>query len=202
MNIRKGKRLLEKFINMGHTTKKIYSIVSKRSEVYRKIFMKIYGERCCYCGVSIDVITNRNFQIDHFIHEKSKLFEQDNRLCKTHPGDIRNIVLACSRCNSKKSDFQFSNNRMHLYPFHPDKNIDKFFTRSDDYRICIVEDYKQKKEIKDFYDKLDLGNYIHQLDFLIMQLENLKKTYPDDNIRNILGNCIGILLQKRFRIDL
>ena len=201
MNIRKGKRLLEKFINMGHTTKNIYSIVSKRSEVYRKIFMKIYDERCCYCGVSLDVIPNRNFQIDHFIHQESDLFKGENRLSNTDPGDIRNIVLACSFCNSNKSDFQFSNNRMHIYPFHPDKNInDVFQVNNADYSIFITPKYSQNREIKAFYDKLDLGNYIHQLDCLIMHLKELWKKENNEKIKGLLGSCFVKLIYKRNQI--
>lgn len=203
MNIRQQKKILKNLIAQKHSTEDIHSLVSVRSGVYREIFMKIYDEKCCYCKVPLGLISNENFQIDHFVHEESDLFEKGNRLSKTNPGDIRNIVLACSGCNSNKSNFQFSNNRMHLYPFHPDKNINKVFKiNNTDYSIYISSKYSKNGEIRAFYNQLDLGNYRHQLDFLIMHLMNLENEEKRTNIKLILNYCISKLMQKRNCINL
>lgn len=164
-----------------------HAIVSPNASEYKIPFMSIYNCKCSYCGVSIDIIPKDNFEIDHYIYKKN------TAKFKTvaQAGTIRNLVLACRRCNHYKSSHTVPDE--FLDTLHPDSEKIKFiFIRNNDFGISIAEEYANSPAIKAFYDKLQLGQEIHRLDFLLMEM--LGRQSSGDHT---LGQAIALLQKKR-----
>lgn len=196
---KKGKLLRE--IRIKHPrTKDFYTLVRKN---YKKEFMNAYDNKCVYCGISLDLIPKKMFEIDHVIYKKSPRF---NNCYKRNKNGMSNLVLSCYDCNRKKTDFSIE--RDIEYILHGDYNkIKEVFHRdAENYTIIIGNIDKlsptQQKTIRDFYNLLMLGNYIHRLDYLLMSMYNLS-TYLSSNGKSsssehcTLLKCINVLQKKR-----
>ncbi len=173
----------------------IYSKISKNDELYKIKFMKIYNCRCSYCGVSLDILNKRMFEIDHYIPKKADKFKNNNNANK-----IENLVLACQFCNRKKSDFLISDSEYSL--LYPDnEEIKKIFYRDEKYYIKIENEYSQNETIKKFYEQLEMVGEVRRLDFLLISLLNFKKKYRNKlenlHILNELSDIIEKLKKKR-----
>ena len=173
----------------------IYSKISKNDELYKIKFMKIYNCRCSYCGVSLDILNKRMFEIDHYIPKKADKFKNNNNANK-----IENLVLACQFCNRKKSDFLISDSEYSL--LYPDnEEIKKIFYRDEKYYIKIENEYSQNETIKKFYEQLEMDGEVRRLDFLLISLLNFKKKYRNKlenlHILNELSDIIEKLKKKR-----
>ena len=98
--IKQKKGELLRKIRIEHPrTKDFYSLVRSN---YKKDFMKAYDNICVYCGVSLDLIPKKMFEIDHVIYKKSPRF---NNCLKRNKNGMSNLVLSCYDCNRKKTDF-------------------------------------------------------------------------------------------------
>lgn len=151
----------------------IYSKISKNDELYKIKFMKIYNCRCSYCGVSLDILNKRMFEIDHYIYKKSPKFKDNNEADK-----IENLVLSCQYCNRKKRDFSIPDTEYIL--LYPDgEEIKKVFYRDEQYYIRISNNYSLNQTINKFYKKLKLDAEVRRLDFLLINLLKFKKTYKN-----------------------
>jgi hypothetical protein fulcA4_13182 len=179
-----------------------YSLV--RSE-YKNEFMEVYNNKCAYCGVSLDLIPKRMFEIDHFVNEKSARFKNG---CRRNKNGMSNLVLSCYDCNRKKTNFNID--KQIEYILHGDyekvKNI--FHRNQKDYSIEIgniaIFTTIQQDIIRDFYNTLMLGNYIHRLDYLLMSMRALADRLSSckemtSNEYSTLLHCIDILQRKRNR---
>ena len=192
-NIDVKKRNLVKKIRLKHPrAKDMHAIIHPNNSDYKKDFMKIYNCKCAYCGVSNDVIPLSDFEIDHYIYEKSKKFKT-----KADAGYINNLVLACQDCNRDKSSFEFPNEKYD--DFYPDKDeITKTFVRDNDYYIKISPSKNNDKIINDFYEKLHLGSEIHRIDYLLMNMIGLNDSISDKpEACSQLGKAIQKLHTKR-----
>ena len=157
--------------------------------------MKVYNYRCSYCGVSLDILNKRMFEIDHYIPKKADKFKNNNNANK-----IENLVLACQFCNRKKSDFLISDSEYSL--LYPDnEEIKKIFYRDEKYYIKIENEYSQNETIKKFYEQLEMDGEVRRLDFLLISLLNFKKKYRNKlenlHILNELSDIIEKLKKKR-----
>lgn len=151
----------------------IYSKISKNDELYKIKFMKIYNCRCSYCGVSLDILNKRMFEIDHYIYKKSPKFKDNNEADK-----IENLVLSCQYCNRKKRDFSIPDTEYIL--LYPDgEEIKKVFYRDEQYYIRISNNYSLNQTINKFYKKLKLDAEVRRLDFLLINLLKFKKIYKN-----------------------
>ena len=151
----------------------IYSKISKNDELYKIKFMKIYNCRCSYCGVSLDILNKRMFEIDHYIYKKSPKFKDNNEADK-----IENLVLSCQYCNRKKRDFSIPDTEYIL--LYPDgEEIKKVFYRDEQYYIRISNNYSLNQTINKFYKKLKLDAEVRRLDFLLINLLKFKETYKN-----------------------
>lgn len=170
----------------------MHNYISKNDLIYKKHFLKAYNYKCAYCGVSIDIISKSEFEIDHYIYQKSSEFKS-----KKQAGTIDNLVLSCHSCNHAKSDFIIpTDKRSLLYP--DDNNITKVFYRNDKYYIMIYPEYKEDKIVCDFYNKLKLHNDIHRLDYLLMSMIGLyEKKNENTPGYTQLGKAIELLRKKR-----
>lgn len=186
----KKKELLSKIKKKHPKAKDIYKIVSSSNTVFHSGFMDVYHCKCAYCGISNRIIPSSDFEIDHVICKKSPFFIKNTT--KSANG-IANLVLACRTCNRKKSDFDLSSPLAQC--LHPDNPlITQVFTRDDEYNIHIAESYSGNAVVEEFYKQIALGEGIHQLDYVLMSLFDLRDIYP--NIHEI-SEAITILLERR-----
>ena len=187
--------LLKKLKSDFPRLKNIYLKISENDKEYKMEFMKVYNYRCSYCGVSLDILNKRMFEIDHYIPKKADKFKNNNNANK-----IENLVLACQFCNRKKSDFLISDSEYSL--LYPDnEEIKKIFYRDEEYYIKIKNEYLQNETIKKFYKQLEMAAEVRRLDFLLISLLNFKKKYRDKlenlHILNELSDIIEKLKKKR-----
>ena len=188
----KKKMLVEKIRLCHPHARDMHAIIHPNDSIYKDDFMKIYNHKCSYCGVSVEVITRTNFEIDHFIYQKSERFAT-----KADAGDIENLVLACHDCNRDKSSFEFPDDKYN--DFYPDGDeIRRTFIRDDDYYIKIADEKNGDAIINEFYEKLRLGSEIHRIDYLLMNMMELQEEIQDKpEACSQLGQAIKKLHTKR-----
>ena len=183
----KKQKLVEKIRKAHPKVKDIHTQISNNSKSYKDDFMKIYNYKCAYCGISIDVIPRTDFEIDHFVYEKSKRFQS-----KADAGHIENLVLACHDCNHDKSSFEFHDKSYKdLYP--DEGEIKKTFIRDDGYYIKIANAKQNDPIINAFYTKLHLYSEIHRIDYLLMSMIGLFKKIKD---KPEACSQLGLAIQK------
>lgn len=170
----------------------MHTYISDNSDKYKMEFIKAYNGKCSYCGVSLDLIPKSSFQIDHYIYQKSDEFQGS----KARAGTIDNLVLSCDKCNHNKSSFPIPiSDREKL---HPDKGLGKTFYRNEEYYICVNKEHQTNSTIEDFYNKVKLGNEIHRLDYLLMNIIGLQQKLNSEHpAYSQLGLAIEILKKKR-----
>lgn len=188
-------KLLKKLKSAFPKLEDVYSKIHENDKEYKMEFMKIYNYRCSYCGVSLDILNKRMFEIDHYISKKANKFKNNN-----NANEIENLVLACQFCNRKKSDFLVSDSEYSL--LYPDtEKIKKIFYRDEQYYIKITNEYSQNETIKKFYEQLEMVGEVRRLDFLLISLLNFKKKYRNKlenlHILNKLSDIIEKLKNKR-----
>lgn len=168
----KGK-LLNKIRAEHPKAENFYNLLGQSE--YRTNFMGVYHCKCAYCGVSIELIPASSFEIDHIIPKSSQYFQkniEENANC------LENLALACRTCNRNKSDFEL--NTKNTPCLHPDKNeISSIFVRDEKYYIRISENYRKDELVKDFYKQVGLGSQVHRLDYILMNLFDLRNEYPE-----------------------
>lgn len=169
----------------------MYKLISKNGSEYKKEFMRAYNNKCCYCGVSVDICTIDKIEIDHFIHKKSEIFKNT-----TEAGYIENLVLSCYTCNRKKGSFIINeDNKNYL---NPDRNIKNIFYRDESYYIKVKEEYLTNDHILAFYQKLALNSELLRIDFLLMNMIGLSEKLEQKKIENdVLSFTIQKLQKKR-----
>lgn len=188
----KKKKLVEEIRKKHPRAKDMHAIIRPNDGMYKDDFMNIYNHKCAYCGVSIEVISRTDFEVDHYIYEKSKRFAS-----KADAGYIENLVLACHNCNHDKSSFEFPNEKYNdLYP--DEEEIKKTFIRSDNYYIKVSDEKNNDTVVKEFYEKLHLGSEIHRIDYLLMSMMGLLENIGDKpDACLLLGQAIKKLHTKR-----
>lgn len=131
-NVRKKKEHIKNKIKEEHPrAQDMHTYISNNSGSLKKEFMKIYNDKCAYCGVSNDLLPKNYFEVDHFLYEKAPLFKS-----KKDAGYIENLVLACHDCNHNKSSFYINSEQYkNLYP--DQEGIKKTFVRDKKYYICV-----------------------------------------------------------------
>ena len=168
----------------------IYSKISKNDDLYKIKFMKIYNYRCSYCGVSLNVLNKRMFEIDHYIYRKSPKFKDNNEADK-----IENLVLSCQYCNRKKRDFYIPDTEYIL--LYPDgEEIKKVFYRDEQYYIRISNNYLPNQTINKFYKKLKLDAEVRRLDFLLINLLKFKEIYKNKLEDLYIFNDVCSIIEK------
>lgn len=184
---------VEELVKKTHPrSEDMHKYISVNGEQFKKEFLKAYNGKCAYCGVSIDIIPFSQFQIDHFVFQKSTEFSS-----KKEAGSIDNLVLACGNCNHNKSNFFVPiEEREHL---HPDNvYICKTFIRDDNFYIKIDNSEISNEVVKEYYKKLKLDLEIHRLDYLLMSMIGLQKKLSDNHPAYLmLGQAIDLLKSKR-----
>lgn len=174
-------------------TADVYRHVRENDGEYKRPFMKIYNDKCAYCGVSLSVLGGHYdyFEIDHFIHKKHPQFSSD-----AEAGSIENIVLACHDCNHRKLNYSIPDSIQELV-FPDGESIKSVFTRDNEYTIVVTESFQDNKDILEFYNKLGLGMTGKQLDYAIMRLLKMQEQTDDPYKRDQLGKIIAVLVGKR-----
>lgn len=171
----------------------MHTYISKNDAPYKAKFIKAYNGKCAYCGVSLDIISWKQFEIDHFINEKSSRFGGS----KANAGYIENLVLSCYDCNRNKSDLELPD--VDYVKVYPDEDeICKSFVRDEDFYIRVSEEMLDDKSVNLFYDQLQLGNQLRRLDYLLMSMYGLRNKMKDrPEIYTRLNETIEILKKKR-----
>lgn len=164
----KKQTVKNKVLEMHPKAKDMHTYLSDNQTCFKRFFAEAYNWKCAYCGVSIDIIPMRLFEIDHLIPKESA------RFCgsKAKAGQIENLVLSCSYCNRAKSRFECSEED--LSKIHPDTiEILKSFVRDGMYYIRISDDQQKDTIIRAFYEKVKLGSQLHRIDYLLMNMIGL-----------------------------
>lgn len=186
------KEKLHNLIMDNHPKQKIiYNKVKDKTTEYYEQFKQIYNEKCAYCGVSMDVLPESLFEVDHFVAES--LYSS-----KAEAGQLPNLVLSCYGCNRNKRDFPVDGEYVeHLNP--DNGNINKVFYRDNLYYIKVRDSYCGDSKIKEFYNKIEFGNQIRRLDYLLLNMCELHKKIEGRKSSAILAECILLLQRKRNR---
>lgn len=190
------KKELERRIREKHKKVKIiyYRVNVKKDEYFRN-FAEIYNYKCAYCGAVLKFTDIRLFEIDHFICESAF---QDNTDGRSEAGKIENLVFSCYSCNRGKGNLHIKDG--YLTQLNPDDNsIANIFDRDEAYYIEINDAYSKDVFIQLFYDKLLLGSEARRLDYLLLEMENLKNRLKNSNkeLADKLEQCMFTLLQKK-----
>ena len=156
--------------------KDMHTYISKNDEPFKQRFVEAYNGKCAYCGVSTEIIPWRMFEIDHFIPKEAACFGNS----KANAGYIENLVLSCYDCNRAKSDLKLPDED--LQKIHPDEaGITESFIRDDNYYIKISDEKKEDVAVELFYEQIDLGNQLHRIDFLLLNMRGLCKKITDNH---------------------
>lgn len=192
-DISKNKNKVKELVLLDHPKAvDLHSYISNNYTKYKIEFIKAYNYKCAYCGVSVQLIPIKFFEVDHYIYQKSERFKS-----KKDAGYIENLVLSCHNCNHNKSSFMIEDE---VYDnLHPDnKQICKCFYRDDLYYIRMTESGSSDDNILLFYNKLKLGSEVHRLDFLLMNLIGFLKQHRLDIENEVkLADIIENLRTKR-----
>lgn len=192
-NIKETKKSVKDSVLNNHPrARDLHKYISNNKSEYKNLFLNAYGYKCAYCGVSIDIIPKKMFEVDHYIHKSSKKFNSIS-----DAGIIENLVLSCYDCNRAKGDIELSDEMYKkLYP--DGEEVKKCFYRSGDYYIKISESEKANQEILNYYNTIELYKEIHRIDFLLMNMIGLaKENEGNDELTSNLYKAIEILRQKR-----
>lgn len=165
----------------------VYRIVSENSNPLKIEFMKIYNCKCIYCGVSIDLIQKTSFEIDHII-------SKGNFPSETKAGHLDNLALACHNCNHEKSDLMIDKGII-----DPDNNLNELFYRDDLFNVCVNSDFLDNDDVVKFYDQLRLGETLHRLDYIIMNMRGVQMALNDKYGQSLdsIDKAISIMVRKR-----
>ena len=187
-NIPENKAKLEDEIKKEKGEVDIYKIIQKKGTYYNRKFLEIYNSKCAYCGASNKILDyTTNYEVDHLINKASFEIESD-------PNLISNLVSSCYFCNRGKSQYHIDIELAEI--LNPDNgNIAKVFERDSLYNIKITQEYEENESIKQFYEKLRLGNEFRRLDFLLMNMIEFLKTLKEEEIRAKFMQIIFILEQ-------
>jgi len=192
-NIAQRKDELKTVIEARHHVKDLYTMVSPNDGVtYKKQFMEIYNCKCCYCGVSIPIISKELFEIDHFRNKKHEVFESE-----AAAGIMENLVLACRKCNRSKLGFSIDDDDYgKLYP--DDGSIATVFIRDENYYIKVAPEKQADGKVQAFYTQLKLNEEVRRLDFLLMNIQGLMEKMSDNpEVCRLLEKAYLKLLDKR-----
>lgn len=170
----------------------MYKYISNGSDCYKSLFAKVYNWKCCYCGVSIDLIPLESFEIDHFICKTSEKFKN-----AADANSIDNLVFSCKKCNRGKTSLDMPAEK--YSKFNPDNDeITKIFIRDENYYIRVSDELLNDFDTNEFYNKLDLGAELRRIDYLLMNMIGLYNKHKN-SMRNSaqLLEAIQLLKTKR-----
>lgn len=170
-NLEKKKSDVKDSVSVKHPrARDMHTYISNNDEPFKQQFIEAYNGKCAYCGVSTEIIPWKMFEIDHLIPKEAARFGKS----KANAGYIENLVLSCYDCNRSKSALEIPDAELHK--IHPDKiGISKAFIRDDGYYIKISEEMQNDRVVKLFYERIDLGNQLHRIDYLLLNLRGLCK---------------------------
>lgn len=179
----KKQKVVNDIVKEHRRARDMHKYISTNNSKHKTEFMKAYNWKCSYCGVSIEIIPRHMFEIDHFIYLKAQCFGGS----KAAAGYIENLVLSCHNCNHSKNSLELPEN-MHKY-LHPDSpKITETFIRDENYYIKISDKMKDNPTVIEFYEQLNLGNELHRIDYLLM---NMKWLY--NNLKDKHSNCSKLI---------
>lgn len=192
-DIQAKKKEVQTLILSQHSrAKDMHTYISDNNMPFKKEFVKAYNGKCAYCGVSLDILSWKLFEIDHFIPKEDSRFKT-----KKEAGYIENLVLSCYDCNRSKRDFVVPDQTQEKV--HPDGDyIKKSFVRDDNYYIRVSDTLQDNADVQAFYKQLDLVNESHRLDYLLMNMRGLQQKFKDKPAAySLLGDAINLLQRKR-----
>lgn len=170
----------------------MHRYISDNDKSFKQAFVQAYNAKCAYCGVPLENISWNLFEIDHFIPQTDGRFKY-----KSEAGYIENLVLSCFNCNRAKGDFVIPD-KDH-YKVHPDgSDVCNTFVRDDDYYIRLSDASLGDASVEAFYERLCLGNQMHRLDYLLMNMRGLRDSLKDKPSAYVLLNqAIELMKSKR-----
>jgi len=185
-------KLRKKIISQHSRCRNFYSFVSKESGSYKGDFLKIYNEKCAYCGNSIENLTMDQFEIDHFV----------DRSCfgSNHigAGKMKNLVASCRTCNRLKSDFPIRGKYKVLFDAY--SGLPRIFERLDDFSIAIRTEFQNDTIINSFYSQLGFDRQFRRIDFLLLTLRGMVHDPELSKQKSELCDILLNLQEKRNKV--
>lgn len=173
-------------VNKGQHYEKICS----KNGVYYPLFANAYNFKCAYCGIDTSINPTTLFEVDHFINKTQEVLPNGISV-----NNIENLVFSCRRCNQAKKAFDTSK----IYDIlHPDyDSVLNIFFRTDTYAIYIKKEYQKNMDIVAFFKKLHLDSNFRKLDFLLMNLKEMKKLANTNDLKTTILQLYTELLEIR-----
>lgn len=154
----------------------VYNVIKNRNDELNNLFKDIYTRKCAYCGVSVRVLDNSRFEIDHVIPKS--ILKKTKTYTEEYINGIFNLVNSCQMCNRGKSSYYITED--YIEKLHPDSNnLSRIFYRDKDYSIKIIEEHESDLKIKAFYHKLKLSNEIRRINHLLMEMHEFCDIHKD-----------------------
>lgn len=172
-----------------------YLNIRRKDGFYYKEFAKIYNNSCVYCGIDTSISSIKNFEIDHVKCESSFKINNSDEIDHIKAGQIENLAFSCRNCNHNKSNFILTDNFLNLLDID-NNGIINIFMRDNDFRIVVHRDFKNNKEVYDFYEKLELGSEMNRLLYLIYKMDGYKDKIIDSEVKLMWMNETGNLRKK------
>lgn len=195
-NLQKKKKELVEHLSSSNHSRAVdhYSLYGKEKGLKQKFF-DTYKKRCSYCGTSAGLFGVENLEIDHFVCKADSDATQE--VFGFGLNHTYNLVSSCPQCNRSKSDLSIPEQYRDIV--NPDQDTIKVvFQRDENFKIQIAPEYKSDEFVNKLYQKLQLNSYIHQLDYLISEIEELaKKEEAPETVKDKLYKASLFLRTKR-----
>lgn len=189
-DVEKQKQLLQSEIHSLHPRlSNYYRKINKRGTNFNRKFRDIYNRKCAYCGASVSIIPNKNFEIDHYKCKSG--CNKDEKI-----NELANLVYSCHDCNYRKRALEIPQKYDKL--LNPDNSsINNVFYRDEFYNIKIKKEYENDYFVNQFYRELHFDYDDKRLDYLLMNVIGLSQKLQGSDDSVVLEAIASKLLMKR-----
>ena len=139
-----------------------YDLVSKNELEYKVKFVRIYKDRCCYCGRHTSIIGIEQFQVDHMVPKEKRQAAVSDAIDINH---LYNLALACPACNSEKRCGSIDEQNIKKFDV---VKLGKVIARDEStFRLTLAEDFANDPDYCSFFERLHLDSDKRRLDYLL-----------------------------------
>ncbi|MBQ3600421.1 MAG: HNH endonuclease [Lachnospiraceae bacterium] len=140
-----------------------YKKIAKSDIFLRTAMWEVYGKKCLYCGVALDV---RHIEVDHILPDNENeimnskdpdLLAYISELKKDgfEKNSIQNYALSCADCNKKKKNYAFKTSNFRFYHDYVARHTESIEEKMQRCKMGISKHVKESSIIGKF-DKYDL----------------------------------------------
>ena len=77
------------------------------------------------------------------------------------------------------------------------ERIKSVFLRDEAYSIVVAEEFAESETVRKFYGQLKLGQEVHKLDYLLLNMLGQQSKAENPSEYRTLGDAISLLRKKR-----